>query len=360
MSKLFKRLMNELKALGTEVVFANFEKVIIHTKKHSMGAAEEYLDFILATLQRQEVFRYLQLNTRRVWEQLLWLERENWGGVEYKAPALPPSVAGGGAAVAGIRSEEEGDSEGIEIEADIPQEGAVDADDEGAGDGVRQGREDSGHQYTALQLEKLARDPLAFLNDDFDEEEELEGEAGRVGEGDGVAVGEEAAGEVSPAGSGVYGEWNLVTYLPAAAAEYFHFFVGEFLVRYKRRWDELAQQREDAQRAVDGGGELSQGSTQGMEADEALCDDATLAYRVDDFMRGLVSGKVTKKLLEVVEELLSVYGSGGDAFPRRAGSHLTPKNPALEFSKALMHVLALDTQLEAEIATLRRNLLTKV
>ena len=151
-----------------------------------------------------------------------------------------------------------------------------------------------------------------------------------------------------------------MTYLPAAAAECFHFFVGEFLVRYKRRWDELAHQREDAQRAVDGGGELSQGSTQGMEADEALCDDATLAYRVDDFMRALVSGKVTKKLLEVVEELLSVYGSGGDAFPRRAGSHLTLKNPALEFSKALMHVLALDTQLEAEIATLRRNLLTKV
>lgn len=53
-----------------------------------------------------------------------------------------------------------------------------------------------------------------------------------------------------------------------------------------------------------------------------VVDDATLAQNTLDFMKELINGKITKKLLEVVDELLLVYSNGRESakhFPRRAG-----------------------------------------
>ncbi len=52
-------------------------------------------------------------------------------------------------------------------------------------------------------------------------------------------------------------------------------------------------------------------------------------------------------------------GLSGDeaAFPLRAGSHLRMTNPALEFVKAVCHVLSLELCLSSDIQSLRQNLM---
>lgn len=53
--------------------------------------------------------------------------------------------------------------------------------------------------------------------------------------------------------------------------------------------------------------------------------------------------------------------SGPDAaFPLRAGSHLRMTNPALEFVKAVCHVLALDAAAEPQVQLLKKHLLRLV
>lgn len=95
-------------------------------------------------------------------------------------------------------------------------------------------------------------------------------------------------------------------------------------------------------------------------------------------MRELVKNRMGARLLKLVDELAVAYGTGTgvgiglmgtgvggqtrghDVFPQRAGSHLHMDNPALEFVKAVCHVLALDPSLSQEVASLRRLLLAQL
>lgn len=343
MSKLFKRLISEFQVLGVDIVFANFEKIIINTKKYSSDAAMEYLDFVVSTVKAIDVFKYLHLNTKRVWEQLLWLERENWGGIELHANDVPLADS--------LAASTEPDPF---IESAEPAAGEDLADEEEGGRRTSASRfndeEDSeraSDRYTKAQKKKLEKDAYAFLSDDFDEAAEEDSDGGDnelEAHGHGVAE----TTDTPAVSESIYGEWNLAVYLPAAAAEYFLFFVNEFMRQHSRKRQELV------------GGYAADGMN--VYADDDV-DELRVSFQVTDFMKGLITGKVTKKLLEVLEELQYMYGNGRDSekfFPKRAGSHLQLKNPALEFAKAVAYIYALDSELEAEVAALRRNLLSKV
>jgi len=74
----------------------------------------------------------------------------------------------------------------------------------------------------------------------------------------------------------------------------------------------------------------------------------------------LVSQELYHKLLSIVEAITKQNDTSADldiqdvfAFPRLAGSHLTLHNPALEFVKSVCAVLALETELEDEVRTLK-------
>ena len=75
-------------------------------------------------------------------------------------------------------------------------------------------------------------------------------------------------------------------------------------------------------------------------------------------MKHVVKNELSDSLLLIVEEIhthFSAMPKGGlDAFPKKAGSHLKPTSPALEFVKAVTHVLMLDASLSSEVAGLRR------
>ena len=61
MSKLFKRLINQLKKLGVRTVHASFSKIIIHTNKRDISAAVEYVNYIVETLISNELFTHMEV-----------------------------------------------------------------------------------------------------------------------------------------------------------------------------------------------------------------------------------------------------------------------------------------------------------
>ena len=83
MTKLFKRLVNEIRRLGLVVVHANFNRMVVNTGKYDADAAKEHIDFVLGALRQRSLFSILQIRMKLpIWRQLIWLGPENYGGIE--------------------------------------------------------------------------------------------------------------------------------------------------------------------------------------------------------------------------------------------------------------------------------------
>jgi hypothetical protein len=81
MTKLFKRLLVQLRELQVTVVHANFSRILVDTKKYDIAGAVEYIEFIIGTITSKELFSLMEISPKAYWEQLLWLGPENWGGL---------------------------------------------------------------------------------------------------------------------------------------------------------------------------------------------------------------------------------------------------------------------------------------
>lgn len=97
--------MSELRKFGATVVSADHSRVVLATNKRTQEEAvvrapavsccrhfdcdfsshllfsQTYVEYISATLASQPLFQYLQLVPRRYWQQLLFLDHCNYGGV---------------------------------------------------------------------------------------------------------------------------------------------------------------------------------------------------------------------------------------------------------------------------------------
>ncbi|CAM9207177.1 unnamed protein product, partial [Ectocarpus sp. 4 AP-2014] len=82
MHKVFSRLIAELRRLGACVVFASFQKVIIATNKSDVKAARDYAKFVVSTVTSRDLFNTLQLEPKMFWEQLLFLDDQDYGGIQ--------------------------------------------------------------------------------------------------------------------------------------------------------------------------------------------------------------------------------------------------------------------------------------
>ena len=49
MNKVFMNLIGEFRKLGSKIIFASFNKLIIATNKQTLDAAQEYVNFIVDT-----------------------------------------------------------------------------------------------------------------------------------------------------------------------------------------------------------------------------------------------------------------------------------------------------------------------
>lgn len=74
MKKLYIQLIAEFKTLGCIIVFANFNRIIICTRKRTVGDALGYMEFVVKTIQNKELFHGIEITFDQCWEYLIWLD----------------------------------------------------------------------------------------------------------------------------------------------------------------------------------------------------------------------------------------------------------------------------------------------
>ncbi|KAI4322394.1 hypothetical protein L6164_022096 [Bauhinia variegata] len=85
MHKVFALLLAEFRKLGANIVFANFSKIILDTGKYDLSAAKAYCDSLLKTLQSRDLFEWIELEPRKYWHSLLFMDQYNYGGIPEKS-----------------------------------------------------------------------------------------------------------------------------------------------------------------------------------------------------------------------------------------------------------------------------------
>lgn len=78
--KALLQLANELKSLGSSVIFVNRNKVFLKTTKSSVENSYAYGQYIIKAIRTKPLFNYLDLNIKRYWDLLVWMDQYNFGG----------------------------------------------------------------------------------------------------------------------------------------------------------------------------------------------------------------------------------------------------------------------------------------
>lgn len=91
MRKYFVQLLAEFQRLGATVVYADFGRIVLGTKKRRIPDALSYVSFVCASLHQKELFRSLELNVQHCWQLLVWLDPANYGGVKGRTDSAKES-----------------------------------------------------------------------------------------------------------------------------------------------------------------------------------------------------------------------------------------------------------------------------
>ncbi|KAK9679178.1 protein of unknown function (DUF1744) [Popillia japonica] len=246
MKKLFMQLVAEFKRLGCTIIYANFNKIIVSTKKKTVSDAVANIEFVVNAIRNKELFHSLEISYRQCWEQLIWLDPANYAGIQGKLP-----------------NEEDPASNPTENE-EKENEDEEDDDDE---------------------------QPIVVMN------------------------------------------WNLADQLPEAAGcrNSFNTVIAGYINAIHMKLKEVGNQQTVIA--------LSQ-PTYGLVAHE----------EVIRFAKDIISGEISQNLFEITERIKY----------RLTGQTQNGSYPALDFVKAICHVLSLDPAVEECVQTLKSNLLRLV
>ncbi|XP_076350234.1 DNA polymerase epsilon catalytic subunit 1 isoform X2 [Tachypleus tridentatus] len=85
MKKLFMQLVAEIQRLGSIIIYANNNHMVLCTKRHEVEDAIAYVDYILGKIKNKELFHGLDMTLQECWKYLLWLDPANYGGIKGKS-----------------------------------------------------------------------------------------------------------------------------------------------------------------------------------------------------------------------------------------------------------------------------------
>ena len=78
--KAFQQLMTDCRRIGSHIVFANQNRILLQTTKAEVGNAYAYSQFILKTIKAKPLFLFLDLEVKEYWDYLAWYDEFNYGG----------------------------------------------------------------------------------------------------------------------------------------------------------------------------------------------------------------------------------------------------------------------------------------
>ena len=85
MRKTFIQLLAEFKRLGSQVIYADFSRLLLVTSKPP-GTAHAYATYITTAVTSNELFQHIYLNTERFYDFLLFMDQANAGSVVCEDP----------------------------------------------------------------------------------------------------------------------------------------------------------------------------------------------------------------------------------------------------------------------------------
>ena len=71
---IFIQLVAEFMRLGAVIIYADFSRIIISTKKHRVSDATTYINYVTANIKNREIFHTIDMKVKRSWEYLMWLD----------------------------------------------------------------------------------------------------------------------------------------------------------------------------------------------------------------------------------------------------------------------------------------------
>jgi DNA polymerase epsilon subunit 1 len=78
--KAFQQLMADFRRVGSQVVFANANRLILQTTKAEVGSAFAYSQYIIKSIKTKPLFHFIDLEIKEYWDYLVWYDEFNYGG----------------------------------------------------------------------------------------------------------------------------------------------------------------------------------------------------------------------------------------------------------------------------------------
>ena len=78
--KAFRQLMTDFRRVGSHIVFANANRLLLQTTKAEVGNAYAYSQYILKSIKAKPLFHFLDLEIKEYWDYLIWYDEFNYGG----------------------------------------------------------------------------------------------------------------------------------------------------------------------------------------------------------------------------------------------------------------------------------------
>ncbi|KAK9238698.1 hypothetical protein V1525DRAFT_431564 [Lipomyces kononenkoae] len=82
--KAFLQLLAEFRRVGSRIVFADQNRVVIGTGKMNVGTAYAYAQYIVKSIRAKPLFNFLDIEIIQYWDYLLWMDDVNYGGFACK------------------------------------------------------------------------------------------------------------------------------------------------------------------------------------------------------------------------------------------------------------------------------------
>ncbi|KAI9822489.1 MAG: DNA polymerase epsilon catalytic subunit [Pycnora praestabilis] len=78
--KAFQQLMTDFRRVGSHIVFASANRLLLQTTKTEVGNAYAYSQYILKSIKARPLFHFLDLEIKEYWDYLVWYDEFNYGG----------------------------------------------------------------------------------------------------------------------------------------------------------------------------------------------------------------------------------------------------------------------------------------
>jgi DNA polymerase epsilon subunit 1 len=84
MKRSFAQLLEELQRLGSQVIYATFNKIVLKTSKTNIQSSIGYIHYVIAAIGKNASFEHVELKPTGFWDYLFWLDSFNYGGIAYQ------------------------------------------------------------------------------------------------------------------------------------------------------------------------------------------------------------------------------------------------------------------------------------